>query len=142
MRISFLKFKTILILLSVSVLLVSCSNDDDGPKESAGTQELLLGKWLVTESSAQAELSDCEKTSFINYLNNGTAQSILYIDNADGECYPMLGGELNYELVSETKIKFTPEEGDSFICDIISISPTNMKLKGFLDADGILSFKK
>lgn len=143
MKTTSIKLNALLILLFVGFSFVSCSSDDDAAKETIGTQELLLGKWLVTESSAQAQLSDCEKTSFISYQDNGTAQSILFTDTTEGECYPMIAGQLNYELVSDTKIKFSDQEdGESFICEILSISPTAMKLKGFLDMDGILTFKK
>lgn len=142
MKKSALKIQTILILLVASFSLGSCSSDDDTVKDIA-TKDLLLGKWLITKSSGQPVLSDCEKTSYITYRSDGIAESILFTETTDKECVPFLGGTLDYELLSDKEIKFTDHiEGDSFICEILSISATTMTLKGFLDEDVIFDFKK
>lgn len=143
MKTTIFTFKPFVLLVVMCVALSSCSSDDDNPIDTLGNKELLLGKWFVSDSSGEDELTDCEKTSFILYRDNGTASAVINNEFTDGECIAWITGELSYELTTNTTIKFTNlDDGDSFTSTIMSLTATEMKLKDFLIEDGIITFTK
>ncbi|MEO8773717.1 MAG: lipocalin family protein [Gelidibacter sp.] len=96
------------------------------------SSDFLIGKWFFDSTEGRDALNPCEKTSYIEFFDDGTSISILYDENQDGECVAIVGGEFTIELLSESSIKFTDiDDGDFFITEIISFSETELVLLDF-----------
>jgi len=142
------KIKPVIFLLLLGFAFISCSSDEDNdiPQDDV-TQDLIIGKWLFSVSENDTA-TECEKTSYLEFFDDGTAIAILYKD-AEGDCIPFIGNEYNFDLVSENSLKFIvldsegEEEIDNFFhTEIISVSATKMVLKDFAFIDGPTTFIK
>ena len=110
---------------------------------AALNSEFLLGKWFLVSSEGQEPATACEKTSYSEFSNNGKNYTLLFIDGNDGNCIPFLGGEHNYELISENIIRFTHDgDGETFETEIVSISEDTMVLNDFILPDNKITFRK
>src|SRR5690606_34903661 len=94
----------------------------------------LVGKWFFSETNSGQVVTECERNGYIEFNASGEAYAILYIDAADN-CVPFADGQYAYELISENTIKFMYRgdgDGEDFNTEILSISATQMMLKGFI----------
>lgn len=105
--------------------------------------EFLLGRWFLIGSEGQDPATECEKTSYTEFSNNGKNYTLLNIDGTDGTCISFVDGEHNFELISENTIEFTHDgDGETFETEIISINDNTMVLKGFIVPGNLLTLKK
>ncbi|MGC1630762.1 MAG: lipocalin family protein [Gelidibacter sp.] len=105
--------------------------------------EFLLGKWFLVNSEGEEPATACEKTSYSEFSNNGKNYTLLFIDGNDGSCIPFMGGEHNFELISENIIRFThDDDGETFETEIVSISEDTMVLNDFILPDNKITFWK
>ena len=95
------------------------------------SSEALIGQWYFESIEEREPLSDCEKTSYLEFSSVGTAFTILYADSPDGGCNPLIVSEFTYELISETTIEFTNvSDNDTFTTEIVSVSDTELVISG------------
>lgn len=141
-------FKLLLLTLLISFAFTSCSSDDDTPQEDP-KQDLIIGTWIFDSTETEFPATECEKNSYLEFNNNGTAFGTLLMDSPDGACIPLMATKYNYKLVSEKTIKFTVlddqgnEEKDNFFnSEIVSVSATKLVLKDFAFMIGNVEFKK
>lgn len=124
---------------------MSCSSDDDTPKDDP-KRELIIGKWFFESTENGNPLTECEKTSYLEFYNNGTAYVLLSVDNSEGACTPLLDTKYKYELIADNKIEFTvindEGEGTVFNSEIISVNTNKLVLKDFAFMTGKVNFKK
>lgn len=139
------KITSIIFILFIGFAFISCSSDDDAPKDDP-KQDLLVGKWFFESSENGEPLTDCQKTSYLEFYSNGTAYALLSVDNSAGVCTPLMDTKYKYELVSDKKIKFTvindDSEGSVFNTEIVSVSTTKLVLNDFAFMPGKVNFKK
>lgn len=133
------------IFIAFLIAFSSCSSDDDKGSDALDPSQL-IGKWYWESTVGQeGEPSDCERTSYSEFFNNGETYTILNTDNDTGECVPLLDGRHEYELVSKDKIHFKLIDGDAddeFDATIVSISATKLVLKDFVFPGSVITFKK
>lgn len=137
-------FKPFFLLMLIGFAFMSCNKDDDDTPQEITTQERLIGKWLFETTAEDFPRNPCEKTSFLQFLNATSANSVLYTENTDQECVALLSGSLSYEFISESTIKFTNNDADvnTFTSEVISVSDTKLVLKNFAFIEGNIEFKR
>ena len=100
----------LLMLLFLALGLVACSGDDDGDSQQQMTNaELLIGKWYF-EARSTGAYTDCEKTGYIQFRNDGTFTLESFEDDA-GACVSTgavtgtytLGSGVNITLMAGTE---------------------------------------
>ncbi|MFC4221224.1 lipocalin family protein [Flagellimonas marina] len=72
-----------LLLCLFSVILLSCSSDDDAGPELT-PQELLMGKWYLTggtNNGSEVTIEDCQTDSFLEFLTLDDLQIEWYESN-------------------------------------------------------------
>ncbi|MBF8148590.1 lipocalin family protein [Winogradskyella sp. F6397] len=95
------------------------------------SSEALIGQWYFESIEEREPLSDCEKTSYLEFSSVGTAFTILYADSPDGGCNPLIVSEFTYELISETTIEFTNvSDNETSTTEIVSVSDTELVISG------------
>lgn len=97
-------------LLGVSLLLlgiVSCGNDDDGGDMGKTNQELLIAGIWYQEDASDEDLTDCEKNSSFNFVNN-TDLEIEAFDTITGTNCESIGAfNATYSLTNDVDITIT-----------------------------------
>lgn len=136
-------FKPLIFSLLIGLAFMNCSSDDDAPNVVA-TQDLIIGKWFFESTTEDFPKNPCEETSFLEFFDDATGNSVLYTETSNGDCIALLAGNLSYEFISESTIKFTNNDADdsTFTSDLISVSNTKLVLKNFAFITGNIEFKK
>lgn len=139
------KIKPIIVFLLLGFAFISCSSDDDAPKDEQ-KKDVLTGKWFFESAEGREPLTACEKTAYLEFNDDKTAYVLLVADNPEGACVPLLDTKYKFELLSDSIIKFTvvnaEGEGSVFNSEIISLSETKLVLKDFAFMTGKVQFKK
>lgn len=140
-----MKFLKSGILVALLIAFSGCSSDDDNNYNPLDPSQL-IGKWYWESAEGQdEEPSDCERTSYLEFFNNGESYTVLNTDTSTGECVLLLDGRHEYELVSKDKLHFKlidGDEDDQFDATIVSINATKMVLKDFVFPDSVITLKK
>ncbi len=106
------KIKHIFVVLFVSILFISCSNDDDtvsNPSDNLTVEEQLIGFWTresFENESGVSELTECDKQTTQEFTENNILNLTVYVDNDDFTgCEVVLQTSANWELLSDTELK-------------------------------------
>ncbi|MBO0323150.1 lipocalin family protein [Muricauda sp. CAU 1633] len=91
-------------LLAMSLLFVSCDNDENEtpPEENNSTTEL-LGIWnyaAYIDNEGELPATDCEQNQIIDFQENGVFR-FTYYDDGSGTCEQNQDATGNWEEVSE-----------------------------------------
>jgi len=123
-----MKTKTSWFYLLCSIALFSCSDDDGNTAQPTVAELLTSGRWYF-QTVSSSELNACEKTTFIEFFDNGNAYSETYSLNTEGACTMISSSSGTYELLSDTQLSITNngETNDDLV--IVQISETQLILR-------------
>jgi len=106
------KIKHLFVIIFVSILLISCSSDDDSasnPSDNLTVEEQLIGFWTresFENESGVSELTECDKQTTQEFTENNILNLTVYVDNDDFTgCEVALQSSANWELLSDTELK-------------------------------------
>lgn len=115
-------------LLGVSVLLLclaSCSSDDDGIDIGKTNQELLIAGIWYQETNSDEDLSDCEKTTSFNFVNNTDLEIEVFADLTGSNCESFGMIDATYSLTNDVDLTIM-FDGDTANAVIISIDDNEL----------------
>src|SRR5690554_3637037 len=103
------------ILILLSILLLSCGNDDSPDSNNAVN---LVGQWKITQRTIDRNenpLGECEPFSIYTYNENGTYSELHYAADANTECLDNPSIEFNgtWQKNSETSYSFTNSSNET-----------------------------
>ena len=126
-----------LLVLSMSLLVITCDSDDDnGDQQQLPTEVLLVsGKWYF-ESRTPGSYTDCEKTGYVQFMENGTFMLENFEDDAD-TC--MSNGVFTGSYTLTNGVNLTLIAGtESQSAVINSITQTELKITNASDGEQIV----
>ncbi|MDC6363629.1 MULTISPECIES: lipocalin family protein [Flavobacteriaceae] len=129
--------------MSFSLLLqTGCSNDDSEPIPEPTVHELLMsGRWYVQSVVSAGELDYCVRTTYYDFVSEQTMIAELF-NLVDGECESVDYGALDYEVINDAEIRFTLNDGETYIYwEIISISEEELVTQR-LNTGAIITYDK
>ena len=111
-------FKNILIVFTISLILISCSNDDDNGTPQEPVSEKLVGIWTLEtliENGQTDELNECLRESNYQLFENNTFNFRAFVFNDDfDDCILATQASGDWELISNNnQIKFTVQEEEN-----------------------------
>lgn len=126
--------KILLKLMVLALLLSNCSkSDDNNQPQEPSTQELLLGKWMVTTASYDNIEPECMAQSFFEFvdterLNYQFVGAVFTLDGTFIDCSTLVNDNYAYTLASDDTFSFTTEEIGFQTFKIVEISASNLVL--------------
>lgn len=114
-------FKIVLAIGLVSMMF-GCSKDEPAP------DNWIVGKWFWESiDSPDIVFEDCMSSNYYEFRADGSGLLVLFGDE-DGVCQQTLSDEGSYQLLSDSQIKFTAENGDENTINIVSHTDTKLVL--------------
>ena len=115
-----MKKAILLTALIISVLCVSCGNDDDG-----GNTDVIIGRWQLEQTFTNGdsnEISDCEKQQDIEFLMSSNFISAVYeLQEENGESTCIRPGDVSgsWKNEGDNQYKLNTESGEPAVYEII-----------------------
>lgn len=139
-----------LTLIILSILMTSCSSNDDSELDNTATNlTALTNKWYFIKSQdlhlpedQQIEYADeCEQNRFIKFSEDGAFLEQFYYLHPQNGCIQENPSFGTFELTNSTNLKLTESDGEQYLFAIRTLDANTLSIE-YLEENEIYTYEK